>query len=216
VTLLIEDGAGVAFDALEAEARAGFAFNLDHPRAVDFIERHTADLVTEVGTNTRLGIRAIVRRSFEEAIAPREAARFIESIIGLRSDQVGALMKLREDLAAKGVRGEALDRATARATRRMKRERALLIARTETINAANEGQIELWRQGVDAGVLELDKSFKEWIVTPDDRLCEVCRPLDSVRVGLNAFFDTARGMKSGPTAHPRCRCALSLHIDRSV
>jgi SPP1 gp7 family putative phage head morphogenesis protein len=89
--------------------------------------------------------------------------------------------------------------------------RADTIARTETIRASNQGQQEAWDQAVDAGLLTGSEQ-QEWIVTPDDRLCPVCEPLDGVTVGLDESFSVDGDEIDGPPAHPNCRCTVGLVI----
>jgi SPP1 gp7 family putative phage head morphogenesis protein len=88
-------------------------------------------------------------------------------------------------------------------------DRAETIARTEVMRASNEGQLQAWEQATSAGLL-IGTEEKEWIVTPDDRLCPICEPLDGVRVGMRESFDTEVGRLEGPPAHPNCRCVLGL------
>lgn len=90
-------------------------------------------------------------------------------------------------------------------------DRAETIARTETMLASNQGQQLMWEQAKDEGLLTGSEE-KEWIVTPDDRLCPVCEPLDGQKVALNARFDTELGAVDNPPAHPRCRCTVGLSV----
>lgn len=89
--------------------------------------------------------------------------------------------------------------------------RAEMIARTETLRASNEGQSQLWDQATEQGLLTGDEQ-KEWIVTPDDRLCPYCEPMDGINVGLNDEFDTELGSVQEPPLHPNCRCTVGLSI----
>jgi very-short-patch-repair endonuclease len=71
--------------------------------------------------------------------------------------------------------GTSRDRAQVLADRyaaRRLRERAINIARTETLGALNKGQLELWDQAKRLKLIGT-RSRKEWIVTPDDRLAIV-------------------------------------------
>lgn len=90
-------------------------------------------------------------------------------------------------------------------------DRADVIARTETMRASNEGQSQLWGQAVDAGLLT-GLEQKEWITTPDDRLCPICEPMDGETVGLNERFSVEGDSIDGPPAHPSCRCTLGLSV----
>ena len=87
--------------------------------------------------------------------------------------------------------------------------RAETIARTETITASNQGQILAWEQAKEEGLLGGNEK-KVWIVTPDDRLCPICEPLDGVTVGFSETFDVEGEALEGPPAHPNCRCAVGL------
>lgn len=79
-----------------------------------------------------------------------------------------------------------------------------------TIRAANLGQQLLWRQAATQGLLLAERVRRSWIVTPDDKLCPLCRPLHEQTVPLDQPFMTARGPVMTPPLHPRCRCALAL------
>ncbi len=83
-------------------------------------------------------------------------------------------------------------------------ERADLIARTETMIAASEGQREGWRQAVEAGELP-DDMQRVWIVTPG--CCDLCDELDGERADIDGEYP---GGVSGPPLHPNCRCTEGL------
>jgi hypothetical protein len=89
--------------------------------------------------------------------------------------------------------------------------RADLIARTESMIAANEGQAEAWDHATDAGVLTGDEQ-KIWIVADDQALCPICEGLADQTVALDDNFespDTGEEFDQ-PPAHPRCRCTTGL------
>jgi SPP1 gp7 family putative phage head morphogenesis protein len=90
-------------------------------------------------------------------------------------------------------------------------DRAETIARTETMRAANEGQIEAWQQAAETGLLTGNEST-EWITTPDDRLCPICEPLDGQTTALGGTFEVDGDRVSSPPAHPRCRCTVGLAV----
>lgn len=84
------------------------------------------------------------------------------------------------------------------------KERARTIARTETMRAANEGQKQMWYQAEKDG--SLGKGGKmTWIVTPDDRLCDICEEMEGEEADIHDGFDI-----DGPPAHPNCRCTIGL------
>lgn len=89
--------------------------------------------------------------------------------------------------------------------------RAEIIARTETMTASNRGQQELWDQAVDADLLT-GREKQVWIVTPDDRLCPICEPMEDETAPLGGTFTVDGAEISGPPAHPRCRCTVGLQL----
>lgn len=89
------------------------------------------------------------------------------------------------------------------------RKRALMIARTETMAAANAGQRLLWEQAVEDGLLTGDEE-QRWVTADDEKTCPVCGALDDERVPLGETFETGDDELDGPPAHPNCRCTVVL------
>lgn len=85
-------------------------------------------------------------------------------------------------------------------------KRAQLIARTEAMIAAHEGQRILWRRAVEDGLLDAD--FKRrWIFTDDEVGCPQCEALDGQLAEAEGEYE---GGISSPPAHPQCRCTEGL------
>lgn len=81
-----------------------------------------------------------------------------------------------------------------------------------TLSASNAGQRELWMQASEKGLLPSDQE-REWILTPDGRLCPNCERMDGARVKLNEPWQTPAGPVMIPQQiHPTCRCAQGLVI----
>lgn len=78
----------------------------------------------------------------------------------------------------------------------MKKTRADTIARTEVIAAHAEGQLDSFER---LGVEEVS-IMAEWSTAGDDRVCELCAPLE----GVVMTIAEARGLLP---RHPNCRCA---------
>lgn len=83
--------------------------------------------------------------------------------------------------------------------------RADLIARTEVMTAANEGQREAWRQAADEGLLS-ENARVTWIATVD--ACPACEALDGTIRDLDGEYPDNGG--DGPPLHPRCRCTEGI------
>ncbi len=83
--------------------------------------------------------------------------------------------------------------------------RAGVIAATETMTAANEGQREMWDQAVESGQFP-DGTEKAWIATSG--CCDECDELDGEHVGLDEQYSGDGG--DGPPLHPNCRCTEGI------
>lgn len=194
-------------------AQLGILFNLQNPRVQEYIDNYVADRVVMIGEPTRDAIKGIVSRGFAEGRTVDQMARQIRDHIGLLPRQVTALERFEQTLIdAKVPPSRRKARLEARA-RRMIRQRARNIARTETINASSAGQHQLWLQARDEGWVNPNLTRRVWIVTPDDRLCPICAPIPSMNpngVGLEEPFNTPDGPRMHPAQHPSCRCSTGL------
>jgi hypothetical protein len=205
-----------------AEPTFTFSFDITNPEAVTWIRAHAAELVADVTDETRMAIRALVQRSFQEGIAPRKLARMIREHIGLTRVHSNALFNYQNSLEEAITEGSqaAFDRAPKLFQRyhdRLLRYRANNIARTETITASAEGQKQLWSQMEGQGFLDKDDGYKAWLVTRDERLCPICAPIPTMNgpIPRKDAFKTPRGDMMGPPAHPQCRCSWRLHFKKN-
>lgn len=81
--------------------------------------------------------------------------------------------------------------------------RAEMIARTETMDAANEGLAEGWDAAQEAGLLGEDAK-KVWIATSG--ACDDCDDVDGEEVPLDEDFSVG----DDPPLHPNCRCTMGI------
>lgn len=183
------------------------AFDVTNPLVNDWIRQHSAELVTQIGEESRQAIRDLVARAYADGIPAQSLARMIRSSIGLTSRNARAVANMRARMVADGKNADIIEKATERYAARLLRRRAEMIARTELIKAETQGQLALWKQQAEAGNIDGRIAGVRWIVTPDDRLCPQCEPLDEVVMGLGETFP---GGADGPPLHPNCRCTVAL------
>jgi hypothetical protein len=189
------------------------SFDLTNVRAVQWIRRHGAAMVTNVTAQTRAAIVQAIERAIIEGRPPAEAAQdLIKLQMGLNQQQEKALAAFQAKLADEGASNIA--ERVAKYARALERKRSLMIARTETLNASNGGQQTLWLEAKDAGYLDPNNVNRQWLVTDDDRLdVNICEPMDGQEVGLEESFRTGDGRSvMHPTAHPDCRCSMRLRF----
>src|SRR5262245_55093509 len=144
---------GVMQAGQRTAAPLGMAFDLTNPKALDAIERHGAQLVREITTESRGAIRAILRQGFSEGVTVDEMARRIRSSIGLTSRQAQAVENFRAAQLDAGVDEELVQQRADAYARRLLSQRATNIARTETIAAASRGQQAAWESAQAEGEL---------------------------------------------------------------
>lgn len=216
-------------EAAAVEGLAGFSASFDtaNPRAVEWATDRSSALITEIGPETLAAVRELIALGISEGIPPRKLAQQIRDAVGLRSDQMRAIENLRARMAAAkpgdlvkagktsiriprgGATDALIDQRSGEYAKRLKQQRALLVARTETLTASNRGQKELWLQAQDSGQLP-DDIEREWIVTPDERLRPKHALLAGQRRKVNEPFQTAEGEEIEPGEEPACRCVAGL------
>jgi len=185
----------------------GFSFSITNPRVTQWLRdvaRITAINLSSEAVNT---VRSMLLRMFREGVPPVQAARLIRDTVGLHPRYATAVVNFRNDLVARGFTPDYIDKKVATYARRLKQHRAETIARTESIRAAAQGQQEAWDQMVAQGILDSNEARKEWMVAEDERLCEICAPLQGWQVPIDQTFPVQNGI---PPAHPNCRCAVRL------
>lgn len=200
-------------------------FNIVSPFVLRAAETLTADLIRGVSAETKMAVRRIIFNSVRDGIPPRDAARQIRQIIGLTTRQALAVDNLRKGVFESTDDILLAERRAAAYSERLLKDRALNIARTETMRASNAGQNLLWQQMQNEGILPMDFR-RRWLVTPDDRLCPRCAPLQGKEVQLGYLFrETESGVLPSqrtpvagsttqfPPLHPRCRCVVVAVVD---
>ena len=228
---VFERSARATLNIMPKEVRQQMSFDMTNPESVRFLERYRMGLISPVSVGpageeigitaaTRAGIAEIIRGGFEEGFPPREMARQIRENIGLNRRQARTWLNHRALLVEEGFTGKKLREKTDRFYQRLLRQRALTIARTETIRASGAGQQAVWEQAQQEGLLDPRETRRIWIVTPDDRLCEICEAIPPAnREGrrLNEpFWSPLQGRYiMHQPAHPRCRCAMGLRFEES-
>lgn len=177
---IAEDGAEESIASIAVEPPSGILADAN-PRVIAWAKERAAELV---GKKVLPSGEIIDNPDAEKAIDEPTRVMLRQTIT--ESFQSG-----------KGIQGLAKEIENSYA---FSHERAMLIARTETINAFNSGAFigyqEMAKQGVD---LE-----KKWVDHPG--ACPVCIANAAAGyIGLNEPFPSGH---QHPTAHPKCRCTF--------
>lgn len=208
----------MSLKALPEPVQEGLRFDLRNPRIRSYVDNRTGALVRDIAGDTRALIQNAVARHFDEAMTPRRVADIIKPSIGLYPAQVRALQNYRLGLEKDGVKPSMLETLSDKYHDRLLDARSLMIARTETKSALNEGQLSVWNQAADQGLIDRGTVKKQWVL--DGNPCEVCIavldgedggaiPLDDLFV-LDFGGRTGEVSVNGPPGHPNCMCSLEL------
>ena len=180
------------------------------PHVLRYARDLSSSLVTNVTEETRAAVRWAIHEAIREGKAPAVAHRAISNLVGLTRRDASRLWRLAETANTTEL---TVERA------RMLKRRGMSIARTETITASSRGQQAAWHTLADDGLIDRETFRRIWTVTPDDRLCELCAPMDGMTISLDESYEsTQRGVLpsdrkpydgdtvDGPTLHTACRC----------
>ena len=206
-------------------------FNATHPNVILYARDQSATLVRRVTETTREAIRTVIALGAQEGLTIETQARAIREVVGLppswaaspyhleqelRAGNAAAAtnrrlsavdkQQIRSRIAAGTVDDKFIQECRARYTASLINRRALNIARTETIAAANWGQQESWRQGVSGGHIPRG-ARRFWLATPSASLCAHCGVIPGWNpkgVGIEEPFSTPFGPRMLPPAHPNC------------
>lgn len=211
-------------DAIEAIV-AGIDFS-GWSVVVDDVSSMLAEIVADgtVAAFAQIGLGVEARSEVLNVVnefALDYARQRAAAMVGMRMDELGRLVPnpnavwqitegtrefLRADVSQAIAEGWSNDRLSTEIAESygFSKERATVIARTETIRASNEGALAGYKA---SGVV----SGKEWLTAEDDRVSEECQANgDAGVLALDADFPSG---DSCPPVHPQCRCSLSPVVD---
>lgn len=196
-----------------------FAWNAAQEQVVEYTAQHAGELITHCTSQQISVINALVQRaSIADDFTVDELAIQVRPMIGLNRPQAIAnlnyylnmktqLRRLHPNMRPETVEKRAKTNAVKYAERQH-RTRAYNIARSELSFGYNAGQHEGVRQAQIQGFM--GEVMKEWLTADDgERVCERCKALDGVRVGMEEFFPGT--VVKIPPLHPCCRCVVNYY-----
>lgn len=191
------------------------SFNLRSLFAQEWLSAHGAQLVTNVVDGTSIGIRQAVFEGFTKGRDIRKTARVIRPSLGLTKKGTQAVMNFFDGQLRSGVDVDTAVHRSVAYSEKLLNKRALTIAQTETVTAANEGQRQMWNQFQKANLLDAEQQ-REWIASVGRRTCTICWGLDGQKTGIDEPWiseEVGPVMNPGIGAHAGCRCTQALVID---
>lgn len=200
---------------------ADFAFDLNTPSVLSWINKRGAEFITSVTDEQKRAIKSMLTQHVNGTYTVDELSRIIRPCVGLTESQAKANFryyntvkeKLKEQhpkMKPESVRKKARD-AAIKYAERQHRQRAFDIAQTEMAFAYNRGADEGVRQAQGQNLLGVME--KRWSTSGDDNVCVICHALDGTQIPMDGEFDFKgkvlfAGQKQTPPAHPRCACGV--------
>ncbi|CAB4169461.1 Phage head morphogenesis domain containing protein [uncultured Caudovirales phage] len=222
--------------------------NLTVPQAISYGQQRAGALITSLQSEQLPIIRDLLGRALNEGIEPARLGRLMRSTTGLNARQARSLQTYEQGLRERLLTGHTsvplngagrpladqrfslnalnekrIDTMVERYRERLVNYRAEMIARTETMRAANVGAFEEMRAAGAAGLFDIRTAQRVWVVTQDERTCDICGPMEGQTIGFEQQFvsvgdadlqGSSTEALSGdtPPIHPMCRCTSYLNI----
>jgi SPP1 gp7 family putative phage head morphogenesis protein len=189
------------------------AFTIIDRQATSYAERRAGQLVVQISDEQRALINGITVRAVNGKLTQAQAARRIQSVVGLHDRWQKAVINFQEQKEQSLLNaGWSPERASASAStqadryaQRLTRARARTISRTEIIQAQNAGHYQGVINGMTAGTIA-QGTYLEWMTAEDEKTCPICQPLNGKVVRAGEEFQS--GLRF-PPVHPNCRCTFS-------
>lgn len=240
--------------ALRTTTDTLFEFNTLNARAVSTLQRERLRLVVEFNTQQAAASRILLEDAFMRGLAPIEQARVLRGSIGLSSSQGQAVVNYRRLLtegtpgslgqvlerklrdrrfdpsiraAARGDRvltSAQIDRMVERYEERFVAFRANTIARTETVAAVGAGDLEMFEQAIEQGVITPEAVTSTWHTARDERVRSSHRAMNNQERPFGEPFRSGAGnalrFPGDPLGPPsdtiNCRCVVGRKINQAT
>jgi hypothetical protein len=212
----LTSAAGFSLERLPPPVKNELRFDMKNPSIRNFVDKRTGEWITDAKKSTQELIQQQVARSMNEALTPRQVAAEIKGTIGLGTRLTAAYQNYVRGMQGKDIPAANQQAYAAKKMDDLLQYRAMMIARTETRLATNQGQLAVWRQAADQSLIDRGTARKVWIV--DGAPCEICEPMDGVAVPLDEFWTLPNGEQVDvPTeSHPHCFCGMELDFGNSA
>lgn len=189
-------------------------------------------------------VRAQLLDAIRRGANPEEAAKALQSVIGLNARQAQAVTNFRRLLQTgdrtaltRALRDKRFDRTLLQAVNsktalteeqidamveryaaRSLAYRAATIARDESMAASTGGIRDAYVQAVQTGRLYASEVTRRWQLVFDERLCPICASIPLLNpqgVGVLQPYMSIQGPIWAPQVHTNCRCSERYKADLS-
>lgn len=144
-------------------------------------------------------IRDVITTGRNNAVPSGKQSKVIMQNLGLNRQQARSLENYKNGLIANNVPLGKVNQMVEQRSKALIKERAANIAQYEADFSANRGYYEMLKQGKASGMFSGMEML--WSITPDERLCPVCRNYAGEAAPIGGAFSNGY---QHPPAHNRC------------
>lgn len=213
--LTIPDGLANLRAAL-GNTRIATLLDAAEARSLAWARTRALEAARLVASESGKSMSALLERAGKEGWTAAQTEHRLAMHAGLTRQQSSALERQRRAFAKEGIRPSWVDRRLSAQANRYRRQRAAKIAEHEAHLAAQMGQVSLWQEAEEAGLIAKGVLVQVWVTAIGERTCPYCGGLDGKAVSIGGTYDVESGGKTmrgpAPPIHPRCRCALVLMV----
>lgn len=228
-------------------ATVGVSFDPGNPRAAKLIREAAETVIIDLNESTRKTVFATLSEMQREGAGPAKMARAIQGNLGLTEKQLEAVANYRrllEEGSKEALRRQQRDRRFDPSVRRAKerplsqeqidrmvesykqtaiKNRAMTIARTESLSAVNTARLEAFRQSLETAGIDPNRAVKEWRSSRDSRVRDQHISLDGQRAMVDQPFIAPNGdsllvpgdrtLGARPENVVNCRCNALYFVE---
>ena len=243
--------AAAAATALSGALVVPIRFDVTNERAVQAIRQERVRLAREFTSEQRQVVTETLADGVTRGLNPRDQARLFKNSIGLTSGQLRQVQNFRRlleegssDVFSRNLRdrrfdrtirgaqaagrvltGQEIDRMVNRYRERTLAFRSRVIARTEALRSANQGNHLLYSQAAEAGQIPGDFLIRTWRTARDSRVRDSHSSIEGQTIlGLETRFTTGNGnslLYPGDPGAPasdvvQCRCSVATRVFQTL
>jgi hypothetical protein len=175
-----------------------------------------AQLIEDIRAGGAETAQQVMMSGLGRGLSTDEIAGEIADTLGLSARQAQAVINLRERLETgdSEMPPAAIDETVSAYAERSLEYRSLMIARTESVRAANGGLRAIYEQAVENGDVPEEAVTRFWQTAEDEEVCDECGPVPEDYpdgVGMGEEFDVG-----DPPVHPNCRCSVAYETSPAI
>lgn len=170
-------------------ARISSVWDVKNVWAIAWASKNAANLVTNITNNTKKSLRKVIANGLKDGSSIPQIGRKIRPLVGLNAVQIRAYQNLSMTLAAQGIPTAQAQKILGKYSKKARRYRAEMIARTETARAVSEGTLRGYKEA-DVKKIRFESAADA---------CIVCLGYDG------NIYSLSSGSGLIPV-HPNCRC----------